>query len=390
MSDPSSNDVTIPASEFDDRLRKAQKGMADLSLDAIVVTLPANYHYLTGFQTGSSASTIFLVVPASGAPLWVMREAELTNIEPYRGTSAVIDHLAIRDTDQPVNVLCEGLRKLGLGAGRIGLEYNSLFFFVSQFLALKEGLPQADFVSSENVVETVRRVKSATEIACMRKAGEINARTFRACLEALHEGVSDSELIAVILSESVRNGGGRMGGLPYISVGQETRRAHGNWYGRRIGRGEILNVEFASCYQRYHVPTFRGMCVGAPDSEAEALHAASIVGLEAGMRHIEPGMTSHQADKVVRDAIDRIGFGDKFMVRAAYGIGLAFPPSWGEAEVANLRPGDDMTVLPGMTFHLVPALTSDFSTACCSMPILITETGVEGLVPLAPDVLIAP
>ena len=382
-------EIDIETNEFDGRLRKVQNEITSLSLDAIVVTLPANYHYLTGFQTGSSASTIFLIVPATGTPLWVMRGAELSNIEYYRKTTAVIGSLPIQDTDLPVDILSDGLRKMGLGSGRIGLEYNSLYFFVSQYLALKSALPQADFVSSQSVVEKVRRVKSPAEIACMKKAGENTARTFRACLSALHEGVTDSELAAVILSESVRNGGGRIGGLPYIAVGQDTTRAHVNWYGRRVLRGEILNVEFACSYQRYHVPTFRGMCLGLPDSEAQALHRASIVGLEAGMRYIKPGMTSHDADKVVRDAIGGTGFGDKFKVRAAYGIGLAFPPSWGEGEVANLRAGDNMIVLPGMTFHLVPALIGDCSTACCSMPILITDAGVEGLMPLAPDILIA-
>ena len=91
-------------------------------------------------------------------------------------------------------------------------------------------------------------------------------------------------------------------------------------------------------------------------------------------------MTSHQADAVVRNAITKAGYGEFFTVRAAYGIGVGFPPGWGENNVMNIRPKDERVLQPNMCFHLVPALYKrDLGGICCSMPIRIADAGVEAL-----------
>lgn len=110
---------------------------------------------------------------------------------------------------------------------------------------------------------------------------------------------------------------------------------------------------------------------------------AGLTGLEAGLNGIEPGMTSHQADALVRDAINKTGYGEYFTVCAAYGIGIGMQPTWGENAVASLKPNDATLLQPSMCFHLVPALyKSNLGCVCCSMPIEITDSGVSCLTDL--------
>jgi Xaa-Pro dipeptidase len=100
-------------------------------------------------------------------------------------------------------------------------------------------------------------------------------------------------------------------------------------------------------------------------------------------------MTSAAADQVVRDAITQAGMGEYFVVRAAHGIGLGFAPIWSEDHVMSIRPGDQRVLKPGMCFHLVPALyKADFGAVCCSLPVVVTESGLEPLLDLEPRLFI--
>ena len=101
-------------------------------------------------------------------------------------------------------------------------------------------------------------------------------------------------------------------------------------------------------------------------------------------------MTSGEADAVLRTPIERAGLGDLFVVRGAYSIGIGFAPSWGEGNtLAAIKSGSDDPLLPGMTFHLVPALYREgVGCVCCSMPVAITETGVAPLATIEPKLFI--
>lgn len=234
------------------------------------------------------------------------------------------------------------------------------------------------------LVERLRSVKSPAELAYMRRAGAISAKAIRAAFDALRDGVTDSELAAVLIAAAIREGSGRMGMQPFVAAGPRTFRAHASWSGTPIRRGEVINVELASQVCHYHVPTFRVFSLGEPTAEIRRMHDASERGLRAGLEGIRPGMTSHDADRVVRDAIEAAGYGAHFPVRAAYGIGIALAPGWGEtADVMAIRPDDRRVLAPGMCFHLVPALYKEgVGCVCASMPIEVTDGGVSALAPI--------
>ncbi len=55
----------------------------------------------------------------------------------------------------------------------------------------------------------------------------------------------------------------------------------------------------------------------------------------------------------------------------------------------NMRPGDDRVLEPGMCFHVVPALYKEgFGAVCCSMPVVVTESGLEPLIDLEPKLFV--
>ena len=80
-----------------------------------------------------------------------------------------------------------------------------------------------------------------------------------------------------------------------------------------------------------------------------------------------------------RGEIARAGFGNRFLHRTAYSVGIGFPPNWSEGKTLALRPDDGTTLQPGMTFHCVPSIFGGEFGMCFSETVLLTEDGCEVL-----------
>ena len=387
----SKNQPALPfeAAEYEQRVAAAKKEIQAAKLDALLISVPQNHYYLTGYQSGISHSLMFLVLPASGDGFWVARRTELSNVRAYGDLLQTKTAYGVDDADDFVEVLAGALEDAGLASAALGIEQDSLSFSIAHYTRLQARLSAARLVDATGTVERLRVVKSAAELSYLRQAGEITAAALRDCYEAMTEGVTDTELGAVLTASAIRNGSDRMACQPFLAFGARTALAHAGWIGEPLRQGEIVNAEIACAVARYHVPTFRVFSLGKPDAELQRMYDVSRKAMEAGLAGIKPGMTADAADRLVRAVIDDAGYGDAFVVRAAYGIGTAFPPSWGESTVINIKRGENRALEAGMTFHLVPALYADgLGCVCSSMPIEITETGVAPLTPIEPKLFV--
>lgn len=381
--------LAFGAAEYGRRLEAVQTRIRDAGLDALLISVPQNYYYVTGYQSGISHSLMFLVLPSAGEGFWVARRTELSNVRAFAEYLWPKAAVGVDDSEDFVEVLANALVEGGMASAVLGIEQDSPTFGIGHYQRLKAALPSADLRDATGTVEAVRVVKSPEELVYLRQAGEITARAMRDCYEAMAEGVTDTELGAVLTASAIRNGSDRMACQPFLAFGARTALAHAGWVGEPLKQGEIVNAEIACSIARYHVPTFRVFSLGEPDAELRRMHDVSQKAMEAGLAGIKPGMTADAADRLVRAVIDEAGYGDAFVVRAAYGIGTAFPPSWGESTVINIKQGENRVLESGMTFHLVPALYADgLGCVCCSMPIEITETGVEPLTSIEPELFI--
>lgn len=386
--DPSTS-LPFEADEYARRLAAVRGRMEAAEIEVLLISIPQNYYYLTGYQSGISHSLMFLVLPVGGEAFWVARRTELSNVRAMAGSMWASEAYGVDDSQDFVEVLVGALEERGLGSAVLGIEHDAPNFSIGHFLRLSAALSKARLQDATGLVEQARVIKSPAELAYLRRAGEITARAIEDCFEAMAEGVTDTELGAVLTASAIRNGSDRMGCQPFLAFGARTALAHACWIGEPLRRGEIVNAEAACSVSRYHVPTFRVFSLGEPAAELRRMHDVSRKAMEAGLAGIRPGMSSDAADRLVRAVIDEAGYGEAFVVRAAYGIGTAFPPSWGESTVFNIKRGEHRLLEPGMTFHLVPALYADgLGCVCCSMPIEITASGAAPLTPIEPKLFV--
>jgi Xaa-Pro dipeptidase len=298
---------------------------------------------------------------------------------------------AILDEEDSNEALARGVARIVGGSATVGVELSTGFLSPNGLETFRRASPGLRIVDSSGMVESSRVIKSPNELRLLRQSGKMTSDTMAKGISKIAEGMTDSALSAILYSEALQLGSESFAWGPTVTVGKRSAMAHSTFANQPIKRGEVINMEMGAVVSRYCAPVFRIAIIGQPSDEIRRFHDASLAGLTAGLKGIGPGMTSHDADRIVREAIARAGFLEYFTVRAAYSVGIGFPPTWDEDYIMKLRPNDQRVIMPGMVFHLVPALYKlGLGAVCCSSSIEVTENGVDRLTPIEPKLFVVP
>src|SRR5262245_32290303 len=87
--------------EYQERLAHVRRLMAERGIDVLLLTTPENIYYVSGYQTTGYYIYQALVLPRDGAPQFVVRKLEMTNVQ---GISWLKDGFAVEDTEDPLDV----------------------------------------------------------------------------------------------------------------------------------------------------------------------------------------------------------------------------------------------------------------------------------------------
>lgn len=377
--------------ELMSRRERLSEAMDRVSIDHLLVKDACNIYYLTGFPFAVIQGVLSLVYARDGQAHWIGRRTDMSQIRLFvqQGWSDIAGE--IDDAQDDYEALFSHVSSLVSPGDRLGVELSGHALPPSAIPILRAALGAAEIVDSSGLIEALRAVKSPQEIAYMRQAGEISAAAIHGAQDDLRRGDREADLAASLMSHAVRKGSDYFSLVPFVTSGLRSARAHSSWTTEPIEPGTVINTEIACTVARYAAPLFRVAVLGPGSDQIRRQHDASVAGLMAGLEGIGPGMTAHDADFVVREAISRCGYLDRFPVRAAYGVGINFPPDWSEQHVAVIKPGHDLILKPGMTFHLVPGLYDpEIGCTCCSMTIAVTADGVEALTPFPPELVELP
>jgi Xaa-Pro dipeptidase len=272
------------------------------------------------------------------------------------GRSWVKEGTPIEDTGDIVAETAEQIRKLSGNAGRIAYEDRGYFLPIGVLNGLRDHLPKAEFIASENLVEQFRVIKSPAELAYIRLAAEYSARGMEAGIGAIAVGRTDNDVAAAVYEAMIRAGSEYMSSHPYIATGRRSALAHATYERSTIRAADIVFFEMCGCHRRYGGALMRTVSLGKPSPELRRAADASIAALDAIIASVKPGATSGAIDRAGRSAVEKTGLGAYWHHRTGYSIGLGFPPGWGEGHIMDLKPNDQRPIEVGMVCHVVPQL----------------------------------
>ena len=371
--------------EYAQRLDKTRRAMEAKGVDLLIVTDPSNMNWLTGYDGWSFYVHQCVVIPPDGEPIWFGRgqDANGARLTAYIGESSIIGYPDdyVQNTEKhPMDYLSGILRDHGWGAKRIGVEMDNYWFTAAAFASLMRNLPDARFVDCNALVNWQRAVKSPQEVDYMRRAARIVEAMHQRIFDTVEVGMRKCDLVAEIYDAGIRGtdgfGGDYPAIVPLLPSGRDASAPHLTWDDKPMKAGEGTFFEIAGCYHRYHLPLSRTVFPGKPTQAFLDAEKATLEGMEAGLAAATPGNTCEDIARAFFDVLARWGIVKDN--RTGYGIGVSYPPDWGERTM-SLRLGDRTVLQPGMTFHFMTGLWLEDMGLEITESILITDSGVECL-----------
>jgi len=374
-------EATFPKEELDTRLERARGALAERGIDVMIVTGPENIYYLTGQQTPGYYTYQALLVPVDAEPVFIVRQLELNNLVANSFIRNIRPYL---DNADPVAVTVDLIGDMGWQSKRIAIDERGWFLPIAIYKALIAKLGVLS--DAAGVVESLRAVKSPRELDKLRTSASYVDTGMRAGLDAIVVGANENDIVSEMMGKAIKAGSEYVGMEPLMASGPRCGIPHGTWRRRIIEDGDPVFVEMAASHDRYHAALMRSAWIGQPNDTARRMMDCILEALEVALDALRPGNTCADVHDACQAVIDRCGYTANFMKRTGYSVGVSFAPDWGEGNVLSLYTGVDREIVPGMVFHMPPALRiyGEF-TVGVSETAIVTETGCETLSKLPRD-----
>lgn len=391
----------IPLTELQGRVQRLQDRLQHISLDGALIMQNMDLFYYAGsMQQG------FFFVPAAGEPLYLVRrnferarqESLWENICPLGGLSELSRVLA--------NHGFSGLEKIGLQLDVIP---------VNNFQRLTDAWPGVVPADISPQLREIRMLKSAYEIDCFRRAGELALAVNRQIPALLQVGKAEIHLSAEI--ENLYRRAGHQGLLRMRAFNAEMYFGHvysgqngtlhtfldsctggsgvtaacpqgAGW--KKINPHEPIGVDYGAIYDGYILDHTRVFSIGELPADLQRAYAVAVEIQNLLIGCARPGASCAELYSIAVELAGQRGLADYFMgcgpekVKfAGHGLGLEID----ELPVIGL--GSPHLLQEGMVFALEPKfIFPGRGMVGLENVWYITAQGAEKLSPIPDDLVI--
>ena len=351
--------------EYASRLARVRVEMEKRGLAALVIGDPANINWLTGYDAWSFYTPQVMLVDLHDGPFWCGRlmDAGAAKFTTYLSEEQLVAYpetLVQRTDTHPMAHVADWMAGRGFGASRIGYESDSYFLSPRAMATLRDGLPDAEFVDADLLVNWQRLMKSPVELAVMRRAARIAEAAMQTAWDGVRPGVRQCDLMADVVATQIRGTpeqGGDMPAIhPLILAGEAAATAHPLWTDAPLEPGQTIAFELGACARRYNVGLARTVHLGTPPDNLQRTAAAVEEGMAAVMDSLKAGAIAGDVHAAWQRVLDRYGL--EKPSRIGYSIGTGYAPDWGERTL-SLRPGEVTIVPEDAVVHVILGMWMD-------------------------------
>ncbi len=323
------------------RVERLRERLSGAGCDALLVTNLTNVAYLSGF----SGSAGLLLVLAD----------ELVLVTDGRYRDQAGEQLAAAQVDARVEIGNLTRQRQALGAAtapvpRLGLEATDVTWARQRTFA-EEWFPAVELVATEGVVEGLRQVKDAGELARMAAAASIADRALDGVKAGLAEGLTEQDVALALDVEMRRLGAAGSAFATIVASGPNGARPHASPSPRPIGEGELIVIDFGAVVDGYRSDMTRTLCVGEPATSTLARMFEVVTEAQrAGVDAVGAGRPAAEVDRACREVIAGAGWAEAFVHGTGHGVGLDIheAPAVAATSGDTLAAGHVVTVEPGV------------------------------------------
>ena len=353
--------------QFQIRRDQAREMMIQLGLRAMLIGLPANRYYLSGFELHDpqpNESSGYLALFADGEDMLftdsryheaARRLWKDENIHIYKGLAFAPAEINRRIRDR-------------IGSGPVGFESRLMSVaFYRQFCQ------DLDLKEADGLVEGLRVIKDAREIELLRNSARLNHQLMAHVPALLEPGATEAQ-IAWEIEQFFRNHGASANAFdPIVAVGPNAALPHAV-----PGKTPVLAecpvlVDVGARLEDYNSDQTRSFWVGSRPDPRFSLALEQIQEAQRrAINMIRPGVRGSEVYLAAHSYLAECGVAAHFTHGLGHGVGLE------THEAPSLAPRSEHILVPGMVVTVEPGLYYPaWGGVRWEYMVLVTEDGCE-------------
>ena len=333
------------------RVQKAQDRMKQQGIDAYLILTHDDYIYFFGEDRYQPRA----IIPAQGPPLIVTFAGEEAEVRESLGVEDVRIFASvgqqIKDVVQVMRGMIGDKKKLKVG---VQMWFGTPAFLLNMF---QRANPIVDVVDIAPVMDELRMVKDASEIALMQRAAEIAGIGMETAVKTLRAGITENEVAAEV-EYAMRKAGGHGVATPvFVNSGIRSGWLHGTASDKVIAEGDLVVLDLVPRYKGYCANLCRTFVIGEPSAKQADMFETYKNAQAAGIAALKPGAKMRDIDAAAKAVFTENGYGEFYVAGISHSIGLSFE----ETPAPTIHPGDSgiqlceaMTVTVGHPVLSVP------------------------------------
>ena len=361
MHEPAASYPTIPPDEYATRREAVWAGMEAAGLDALAVFYPARVAYLTGFHHIPTERPIVLLMGPAGYWSLIVPAVEKEHAESIPGIEDVEVYFEYPGDRHPMNRVVDVLRGRAVSPGRVGADNDGVVPLWGYRGPRLSDLLGATVTDAEMLVESLRRVKSASELACIQRSSDWGTRAHRRMQDSIRPDRTEMECYQPAAVESLaemlrempgwRPRGFDGTGLTAMFVGgRSTAMPHGFVRGHGLQPGDVLVSGAGADIDGYLSELERTMIVGEPSPEQRDAFEGMLTLQTHAIDQLRVGVPVAQVELEVLRLARELGREQELRHHVGHSIGLE------GHEAPFLDRGDDAVCEEGMVFTVEPGV----------------------------------
>jgi len=306
-------------------------------IDALLITSPANWYYLTGF-TGESGA---LIVTAKGATFITdgrfmeQGRAEMSGVRVIQQKGSVFESVGqfLRDSRS---------RRVGFDASQIT---------VGQLQSLRKAAgARVRWISAPGRVESLRMRKDATELAQMRRAAILAGEVVQSTIGLLKPGIREFEVRAEIEYQMRKRGASGPAFETIVAFGERAALPHARPTAKRLGKNELVVLDLGAILGHYCSDITRTVYMGRAPKRIRIWYGAVLEAQTAAIAAAKSGAACGDVDAAARQVLAGYRLDHLFVHSTGHGLGLEVheDPRVARGQKKRLEPGNVITIEPGV------------------------------------------
>lgn len=355
-----------------DRLAKTRKVLKKQTLDALLISSPANITYLTGYSNFSKDEReAFLLITND-------QQCILTDGRYSEAVSSTVPNWKLIEVSTRISfkkILRALAKKLQIH--RIGFEENNVTFW--EYTMLSSCFNDLNHDSS---VEKLRMVKDREEITAIQNASALGDRAFVSVLKKIREGITEKQ-IALELEWFIKKHSADISFPPIVAFGENSSIPHHQTSDQRLASsGQFVLLDFGVKVNNYCSDMTRTVFFGRASNKQREMYNTVLAAQQKAIDYLERltsdggspelleserprsrrpaeghdssevyarGINARDIDRVAREYIESQGY-PTIPHSVGHGIGLEVH------EAPSLSPRSKDKLVPGMVFSVEPGI----------------------------------